>query len=163
MCAWMCTWKSLGLPRLFDKLDMTWGRGQWPGVIGTTGQNQVALLLEKSVDLTIYVQYIEKNGLLQFLGTDDSGAETQLDWPCFPGNDLYLEQPWSGTTFLAWEQSQGSTLTCNNLTRERHRFHDGCLQSPVFPEVLSGRGLSWRYFLGEVFLEVLPGRGTFRK
>ncbi len=39
-----------GVPRPFDKLDMIWGWGQWPGVTGITGWNQCALLVEKSVD-----------------------------------------------------------------------------------------------------------------
>ena len=40
------------LPRPCDKLDMTWGQDQWPGVYGKTGWNQCALLLEKSVPST---------------------------------------------------------------------------------------------------------------
>ncbi len=46
------------LARPFDKLGMTRGRGQWPGVTRRTGQNQCALLLEKSVlDIWDYNSY----------------------------------------------------------------------------------------------------------
>ena len=37
------------LPRPLDKFDMTLGQGQWPRVIGRTGWNHCALLLEKKV------------------------------------------------------------------------------------------------------------------
>ena len=41
------------LSRPFDKIDMTLGQCQWPRVTRRTGPNQCALLLEKSVDLSI--------------------------------------------------------------------------------------------------------------
>ncbi len=44
----------ISLPRLFDKLGMSRSQSQWPGVTGRTGQNQCALLLEKSVSQTLH-------------------------------------------------------------------------------------------------------------
>ncbi len=78
-------------------------------------------------------------GLLHFLGTDDSGVGThgELD-----------------------DSGQGSALTGNNLARERPPGLTLAFFVFTRSELRVDRERPRRQFPGEVFLEVLPGRGV---